>query len=89
MIDGVASVVSGVEGGVVAVMVSPIVASDVAAGPGVGSSAELTELKATPTTPIAITALAPTAAEKTLKCVDFTSPANVPYRSKNRGKFDW
>jgi hypothetical protein len=69
----VASVVSGVEGGVVVVIVSPVVASEVATGPGVGSSAELTVLKATPTAPMAMAALAPTAAETSLSCVVFTS----------------
>jgi hypothetical protein len=67
----VASVVSGVDGGVVVVMVSPVVASDVGTGPGVGSSAELTVLNATPGAPMAIAAVAPTVAETSLSFVEF------------------
>jgi hypothetical protein len=48
VIEGVASVVSGVGGGIVVVMVSPIVACDAGPGAGVSGSAELTVLNAMP-----------------------------------------
>ncbi|WP_036437503.1 hypothetical protein [Mycobacterium sp. URHB0044] len=70
---GVANVVSGSVGAVVVVVVSPMVASLGATGPGGAGSAELLSLNATDTAPIASTAPAPTVADINFNLVDFTS----------------
>jgi hypothetical protein len=64
------SVVAVVAG--ISVMVSPVVISDVVTGPGDGGSAALMPFEARPKTPMATAAPAPTAADASLICFDFT-----------------
>jgi hypothetical protein len=70
--DGLATLTEGVGGGVVVVTVCAV---GLGCGDGVSTdgSAELAALNATPSTPIAIAAPAPTDAETSLKRVVFTT----------------
>jgi hypothetical protein len=100
VIGGSTAVVSGASGSTVSVMVSPVVASDVVTGPGVGGSAELDSVEATAKAPMATTALAPIVAETNLICFDVTSdhsnsvageppqPAGWPFEQREQSTVD-
>ena len=80
VMGGVAADVSGASGATVSVMLSPVVTSDVVTGPGGGGSggwAELVSLDPTAIAPMAIMALAPTAADTNLTCFEFTSDHSI------------
>lgn len=80
VIGGVTTDVGGASGATVSVIVSPVVISDVETGPGGGGSswAALT-LDVTDNAPMASNALAPTAADSSLICFEFT--VTSPFRS--------
>jgi len=77
VIFGVAGGICGAVGATVSVMVSPVVISDVVTGPGDGGSAALVSYEAAPNAPMATTALAPSVAEASLLCFEFTSDHSI------------
>jgi|RhiMetStandDraft_4_1073278.scaffolds.fasta_scaffold384433_1 hypothetical protein len=72
--------VGGSVGGVVVVMVSPVVTGGVDGADGSPGSAELTVLDATPSAVIATAALAPMPAETSLNFVENTIHNSVRYQ---------
>jgi len=80
VIGGTAIDVSGPFSSTESVTVAPVVTSDVVTGPGgagAGGSAALMSLKASPIPPMAMIAPAPTAADASFNCLDFTSDHSI------------